>query len=788
MTIKIKKLQVRNFKTFKDITVEINDAVLTVLDGPNGFGKTSFFDAIELLLTGTLRRYESLAEKVVDKRRKDTGHPFLYDRQGAEGDLIIKILIEIDDEELCLFRLAKRTDLENYNGTDTSVFSLYKCSSFSGNKDVDKIENEEEFLTELLGSEYKKNFEFLNYIEQEENTYLLHHKDKDRKDKIAFLFNTSDYENRIKKLTAIEKKIGVLCNPQARREIKHQEDSLKREEANLTQVANPVAYKRLVATKENSWDSEELDFPSNQLAQWLGKNGLLDNIQEFIINFQEYYNDHINIIKRKKLWPKWPKDEVVIPLLEYGKFIDEREQYKAEHQIHSDITLILATFDGDILRNIRRNQMQIKESLIQLAATVINIDDYHALLTSISNQDTQSTKVSVLIQNVISSRSSFHQAFSQYSNEADEQSECPMCGYDWESVSNLSEQLESQSGVLQELAKSMGSDITLSLDKLRNNFIAPLKSFFKQYLDENPVDIKFLSNLLKLNDKQISYLRNLKKAYESYEVDITTYFKQTISQSEDIDINRLRELVTSTDLPVNYDSVKPYFDNLYVDVFNEDKTLVDTISYEDLTNKRAYIQWKYSLVQSSGLKRKRKLLTTNQEEFDKAEKLKKKLSVLRTKIYSDTLKEYQRELIGGIEILFHIYSGRIVQNCQGGLGLFIKSDKDGIRFLENLNKSHDAVFSMSSGQLAALVISFTLALNKRYSKSRLLFIDDPIQTLDELNISGLVDLLRNEFSDSQIFISTHEDMMSTYMRYKFMKYDLVTKRINFKELYLSQEL
>jgi len=92
---------------------------------------------------------------------------------------------------------------------------------------------------------------------------------------------------------------------------------------------------------------------------------------------------------------------------------------------------------------------------------------------------------------------------------------------------------------------------------------------------------------------------------------------------------------------------------------------------------------------------------------------------------------------------------------------------------------------MSSGQLATLVIAFTLALNKRYSKNEFLFIDDPIQTLDELNIAGLVELLRNEFSDRQIFISTHEDMMSAYMRYKFKKYGLGAQRLSFKESQLS---
>jgi DNA repair exonuclease SbcCD ATPase subunit len=92
---------------------------------------------------------------------------------------------------------------------------------------------------------------------------------------------------------------------------------------------------------------------------------------------------------------------------------------------------------------------------------------------------------------------------------------------------------------------------------------------------------------------------------------------------------------------------------------------------------------------------------------------------------------------------------------------------------------------MSSGQIAALVISFTLALNKKYSRNKVLLIDDPVQTMDELNIAGFVELLRNDFGDRQIFISTHEDKMSAYMRYKFEKFGLKTKRVNMKSAQLN---
>ena len=89
---------------------------------------------------------------------------------------------------------------------------------------------------------------------------------------------------------------------------------------------------------------------------------------------------------------------------------------------------------------------------------------------------------------------------------------------------------------------------------------------------------------------------------------------------------------------------------------------------------------------------------------------------------------------------------------------------------------------MSSGQLSKLSIAFTLALNHKYAQNNLLLIDDPVQTMDEINMSVFIDLLRYEFVNRQIFISTHEDHTSPYFRYKFSKAGLEKGRINFMSL------
>lgn len=40
---------------------------------------------------------------------------------------------------------------------------------------------------------------------------------------------------------------------------------------------------------------------------------------------------------------------------------------------------------------------------------------------------------------------------------------------------------------------------------------------------------------------------------------------------------------------------------------------------------------------------------------------------------------------------------------------------------------------------------------------------------NNVNMVGLVDLLRHEFEDRQIFISTHEHTFERFLRYRYLK-------------------
>ena len=65
----------------------------------------------------------------------------------------------------------------------------------------------------------------------------------------------------------------------------------------------------------------------------------------------------------------------------------------------------------------------------------------------------------------------------------------------------------------------------------------------------------------------------------------------------------------------------------------------------------------------------------------------------------------------------------------------MKYEANKVLFVTGTHQSDiDCIYNLSSGQISALIIAFTLALNKFYAKYSFLAIDDPVQTIDDMNL------------------------------------------------------
>ena len=143
----------------------------------------------------------------------------------------------------------------------------------------------------------------------------------------------------------------------------------------------------------------------------------------------------------------------------------------------------------------------------------------------------------------------------------------------------------------------------------------------------------------------------------------------------------------------------------------------------------------------------------------------------RVRELNDNIKSYQEQMIQKLKLPFYMYTAKILQNYQQGMGVLLTTQNNSnIRFIANSNSEQDVMYQLSSGQVAVISFAFTLALNTTFKISKefkFLSIDDPIQDMDSMNVYALIDLIRHSLSDYQIIMSTHNDGSAMFIKYKF---------------------
>jgi len=389
------------------------------------------------------------------------------------------------------------------------------------------------------------------------------------------------------------------------------------------------------------------------------------------------------------------------------------------------------------------------------------------------------SKSNAIIEELIRVRESFVENF-QKSNLHD--NECPLCGTNFINGQN---------------------DLFNAIDEKKKFLDTLLKEDSKKYRDKLKEFIPKKEKLKKLiitllNDKKYrfskDYIQFLKK-YKQHEKSTLRFYNFLSSQGIDIStflFSDITEIINEEKLNgLVYNIIKLVdnkvrfteefilvqsendFISIYQEYFvNKEKNL-NLISVDDIEIKKSYIEYQY--------------YKFNKEKQLKIDKLKKEIKKLGNlleqltnleKIYKEKIAIHRQKIIKDIEIPFYIYSGKILQSIRGNnsTGIYIKDsvrngDKlNNLRFVSKWNSDQDIINTTSSGQLSGIVIALTLALNRVYSKGfGTILIDDPVQSMDDINMISLIELLRNDFKDKQIFISTHEDSIEKYILYKFIK-------------------
>lgn len=203
--------------------------------------------------------------------------------------------------------------------------------------------------------------------------------------------------------------------------------------------------------------------------------------------------------------------------------------------------------------------------------------------------------------------------------------------------------------------------------------------------------------------------------------------------------------------------------NLFDKYFTSKEKTFEDCTIESINQKREYIINQFEL----------QSLTMFHQIEKRFQIIEQTITYLQDRVreLNNNIKFYQEQMIQKLKLPFYMYTAKILQNYQQGMGVLLTTQNNSnIRFIANSNSEQDVMYQLSSGQVAVISFAFTLALNTTFKISRgfkFLSIDDPIQDMDSMNVYALIDLIRHSLSDYQIIMSTHNDGSAMFIKYKF---------------------
>lgn len=765
MKSKIKSISFENFKLFsEEKKVNIPTDSLFILDGPNGYGKTTVFDAIEILIKGERNREKSLDTTY---RAKNRTLPFANDKNKK---IIITGIFEVCGEERCYLREFEANSNKGSHQNIKQASQLYKIEN---NKR--QLIKSEDMYQELGLNTDGSNFNLLHYVQQEESTTFLKHTEKGRMDELGKLFNTTESDDELKKIEIVRNRVGKLINELAKqlKESKQRKNSFsveseekKIEQIPFIQLFNQLGY---------SWDTENYIFEDSKRVKEIIEE--LNELKRLVAHKNEF-----NIYKKnRQIMNIASKERLLKLLLVSSDILNKKEP--------------IITIADEVIKNQKWLQSTdasqkinwLLEEQYAYAFKYIepSLDSFKELQTSILKNKKSINLNEKLLMSLQQARENLHgkhQQFIEDNNE--EQVPCPYCGEPYSTKS-----LEEAYQLAKELFKGNNilSEKVLLMERERSEQIMKIASEMKRFNEKHQGEVllsRWIEEGKGVQEKLESsknYLEKQEIRYSDYQLDETNILSDW-EKSLTILKNKIKTLIIP--LSDEVEEQMPKNERVFSSLLKNNEDQLDKLTIEKIESKQKYIEYSYYDNERIRREKEYKLYKELYEKYSKMNKFKEKIDAVFN-IYNLKKKNYLETLISKLEITLYIYTGKIIQNYPGGLGVFMSIESKGsyLKFLANYNDDIDIFSKLSTGQLSAFVISLVLAMNRKFSTKEfsLLLIDDPVQSMDELNVSSFVDLLRNEFSDYQVIVSTHEERISNFFKYKYKMSNLNTESINVRK-------
>ncbi len=192
MKLRLVELELHDFKGLNKgpHIVTFNDMLF--LSGPNGFGKTTIFEAIELCLTGKVARIEENIRKEHGRVSHDASP--LHNNGKSPFQIKLRLRKDKDERTIEISKQPGRKPLADYN-KDMSI-KFYGAAS-SENNEVGR-----QTISDWLGfgTSPEDIFKLFVYMSQEDNTFFLKQKQTDRHTLLNPLLDTDSHNGNLEKI------------------------------------------------------------------------------------------------------------------------------------------------------------------------------------------------------------------------------------------------------------------------------------------------------------------------------------------------------------------------------------------------------------------------------------------------------------------------------------------------------------------------------------------------------------------------------------------------------------
>ncbi|MBC2196606.1 AAA family ATPase [Listeria booriae] len=748
----LSKLVISNLRNIKeDREIDFAKDKLVVFDGPNGYGKSTVFDAIELLFTGRLNHF--------------------YDKTYNKGLESLKTIANNSNKSTVI------------TGTFIDGKSKYEITRTikwekSIRSEIQYLENDEqkliseENLNTILNID-SNIFDIGMYISQSDSLNFLQKKYKERKNALTSIINTEEFEEKYKLLTDISRELTGKINVK-KTEMREEIDQMKinhkkiiNKLSNESIYSQDLIYKKLIKENNFSFDEKILD----KSLDFATHEKILNDIGKYI----ESREDYINIIYNNKIIELLKTSENHFKACYYREWIHYFNDKHVKFQGLIDLQETRKTLQSN--REIFKNVFFEEEY-----GDIYKI--YGEKLVGIDIIEKRMSETDKKITQLMDQRKRLRGAYIN-KNILDKEM-CPYCGRDNENLEEafdaLSDRLESlqdkDSAELKIAQSELDTFLSDTLLKEIDKLLRSQKQYIEKYKSVETLFNEDISNLM-LRGKEFgieSFLYNKQDktefvdAFKIFKFRIENQYKSVSKDLTRIEIQNLNKIHT--------------------DIFNGKKITITTKEIED---KISYIKAQYDndlfdeerIIGNKIIELEKTL--TNFEE--KSTKFISDLTELRN-IRKKALNDYQTNFISEIKVALYIMSGRIIQTFPLGLGVTIESNETQLLFKVE-NKEEDIFNVLSTGQLNGLIIAVLLAVRKTFLKADsldIILIDDPLQSIDDISAHSFVDLLGEEFSDSQVFLSTHETDKSSLLSYKYRQLGIPHRRVNMQDEFLKNIL